>query len=213
MTNTTAHRDALLVRTAAELAASAVAAIGPDRWSAATPCADYDLRTLVDHLAWGALLSRSAAGRTPLDRDWSDPAPPPFLAGLAPEQWAPAIGRELRAAADAWADPGAWDGDTVMGTTPMPASVVGPMMLAEFAVHGWDVARSVGAPYGVPDDLGRVVLTAVEGMAQMGRDGGWYGPEVPVPADAPAFDRALGLAGRDPSWTPSNSDSGSRDRA
>jgi hypothetical protein len=49
------------------------------------------------------------------------------------------------------------------------------------------------------------VLTAVEGMAQMGRDGGWYGPEVPVPADAPAFDRALGLAGRDPGWTSTTS--------
>jgi uncharacterized protein (TIGR03086 family) len=203
MTNSTAHRDALLVRTAAELAASAVAAIGPDRWAAATPCADYDLRTLVDHLAWGAVLSRCAAERTPLDRDWSNPQPPPFLGGQAPEQWARAIERELRVAADAWATPGAWDGDTVMGTTPMPASLVGPMMLAEFAVHGWDVARTVGAPYEVPDELGRVVLTAVEGMAQMGRDGGWYGPEAPVPDDAPAFDRALGLAGRDPGWTPS----------
>lgn len=202
MTTTTVHPEAQQVRAAAELAASAVAAVGPDRWSAPTPCADYDLRTLVDHLAWAAVLSRNAATRTPLEHDWSVPAPPPFLAGLPPEQWAAALAPELRAAADAWAAPGAWDGETVMGTSPMPAAVVGPMMLAEFAVHGWDVARAAGAAYEVPDDLGRLVLTAVEGMAQMGRDGGWYGPEVPVPAGAPAFDRALGLAGRDPSWTP-----------
>jgi len=44
------------------------------------------------------------------------------------------------------------------------------------------------------------VLIAVAPLAQMGRDGGWYDPEVPVPADAPAFDRALGLTGRDPAW-------------
>jgi uncharacterized protein (TIGR03086 family) len=202
MTNTTAHRDALLVRTAAELAASAAAAAGPDRWSAPTPCTDYDLRTLLDHLAWAAVLSQNAATRTRLDKDWSRPGPPPFLDGLPEDAWTGALQRELRTAADAWAEPSTWDGDTLMGATPMPAAVVGPMMLAEFAVHGWDVARAVSAPYEVPEDLGRVVLTAVEGMAQMGRDGGWYGPEVAVPAEAPAFDRALGLAGRDPSWTP-----------
>jgi uncharacterized protein (TIGR03086 family) len=186
------------MRSAADLAASAVAATGTHQWSAATPCTDYDLRTLLDHLAWAAVLAQHAATRTRLDKDWSEPGPPPFLEGLPEEEWAPAIEKELRAAADAWAAPGAWDGDTVMAATPMPAAAVGPMMLAEFAVHGWDVARTVGAAYEVPDDLGRVVLAAVEGIAQMGRDGGWFGPEVPVPADAPAFDRALGLAGRDP---------------
>jgi hypothetical protein len=29
---------------------------------------------------------------------------------------------------------------------------------------------------------------------------GMYGPVVPVPADAPLFDRLLGQAGRDPAW-------------
>jgi uncharacterized protein (TIGR03086 family) len=202
MTNTTAHPAISQVRTAAELAASAVSAVRPEQWTAPSPCTDYDLKTLVDHLAWAAVLSQHAATRNPLERDWSNPGPPPFLAGLPPEEWAAPLAGGLRAAADAWTDPDAWEGETVMASSPMPASVVGPMMLAEFAVHGWDVARTAGAPYEVPDELGRLVLTAVEGMAQMGRDGGWYGPEVPVPADAPAFDRALGLAGRDPSWTP-----------
>jgi uncharacterized protein (TIGR03086 family) len=171
-------------------------------WDAPTPCPDYDLRALVDHLAWGTVLSQRAATRTPLEHDWSVPGPPPFLAGRQPQDWAAALAPELDAAADAWADPAAWEGETVMGTAPMPAAVVGPMMLAEFVLHGWDVARAAGAPYEVPEELGSAVLAAVQPLAAMGRDGGWYGPEVPVPADAPAFERALGLSGRDPAWAP-----------
>jgi Mycothiol maleylpyruvate isomerase N-terminal domain len=82
MTNPTTTPHAVSFRAAAELAASAVAAIGPDRWAAPTPCADYDLRTLADHLAWAAVLAEHAATREPLDHDWTTPTPPPFLAGL-----------------------------------------------------------------------------------------------------------------------------------
>jgi uncharacterized protein (TIGR03086 family) len=193
---------AAAVRAAARLAAGAVAAVPARSWSAPTPCPDYDVRTLVDHLAWGTVLSQRSATRTPFEHDWSSGAPAPFLEGRSVEVWGQALAPELEAAADAWADPAAWEGETTMGSAPMPASVVGPMMLAEFVLHGWDVARSVGARFDVPGPVGQAVLAAVEPLAGMGRDGGWYGPEVPVPADALAFDRALGLTGRDPSWTP-----------
>jgi hypothetical protein len=65
------------------------------------------------------------------------------------EQCAPPIAPELDAAADPWTAPAAWTGTTLMGPAPMPAAVVGPMMPAEFVLHGWDLARAVGAPYEV----------------------------------------------------------------
>ena len=190
------------VRAAADLASTALAAVTPDRLTAPTPCRDYDVRALLDHLAWAAVLSQRAAVRMPLEHDWSSLTPAPFLDGLPVEQWAAAVPAELDTAADAWADPAAWEGETLMGAAPMPAAVVGPLMLAEFVLHGWDLARAVGAPYDVPAALGEATLAAIEPIAQLGRDGGWFGPEVPVPADAPAVDRALGLTGRDPRWTP-----------
>ena len=186
------------VRDAADLASGPLRAVTPGQLTAPTPCGDYDVRALVDHLAWAAVLSQRAATRMPLEHDWSSLTPAPFLDGLPVEQWAAAVPAELDSAAAAWADPAAWEGETVIGSTEMPAGVVGPMMLAEFVLHGWDLAQAIGAPYDVPADLGEAVLAAVEPLASMGRDGGWYGPEVPVPADASAFDRALGLTGRDP---------------
>ncbi|MGY1839727.1 MULTISPECIES: TIGR03086 family metal-binding protein [unclassified Modestobacter] len=187
------------VRSAAELADSALAAVRPEHLSARTPCADFDVRALLDHLAWAALISQRSATRMPLDPPASG-RPAPFLDGLPPEQWAAAIVPELDAAADAWADRAAWEGDTVLGGATVPAAVVGPLMLSEFVLHGWDLARAVGAPLFVSAGLARTTLTAVEQLAPMGRDGGWYGPAVPVPADANPLDRALALAGRDPDW-------------
>jgi uncharacterized protein (TIGR03086 family) len=189
------------VRAAADLAAGPLRAVAADQLTARTPCTDYDVRAVIDHLAWAAVLSQRAATRTPFEHDWSSLTPAPFLDGVPVAEWAQRVPAELDTAADAWADPAAWEGETLMGTAAMPASVVGPMMLAEFVVHGWDLARAIGVAYDVPDDLGAAVLAAVQPLAQMGRDGGWYGPEVPVPAGAPAFDRALGLVGRDPAWS------------
>ena len=188
------------VRAASDLAAGPLRAVTADQLTAATPCGDYDVRALVDHLAWAAVLSQRAATRMPLEHDWSSLTPAPFLDGVPVERWAAAVPAELDTAADAWADPAAWEGETLMGTTPMPAEVVGPLMLAEFVLHGWDLARAVGAPYDVPAGLGEATLAAVEPLAQLGRDGGWFGPAVPVADDAPAVDRALGLTGRAPRW-------------
>jgi uncharacterized protein (TIGR03086 family) len=188
------------VRAASDLAAGPLRAVTTEQLTARTPCADYDVRALIDHLAWAAVLSQRSATRTPFEHDWSSLTPPPFLDGLPVEQWAAAVPAELDTAADAWADPAAWEGETLMGSAPMPAEVVGPMMLAEFVLHGWDLARAIGFSYEVPAELGEATLAAVQPLASMGRDGGWYGPEVAMPADATAFDRALGLTGRDPDW-------------
>jgi uncharacterized protein (TIGR03086 family) len=191
---------AAAVRAASDLAAGPLHAVTPEELTAPTPCGDYDVRALLDHLAWAAVLSQRAATRTVFEHDGSRLTPAPFLDGVPVEQWAAAVPAELDAAADAWADPAAWEGDTVLGGAAMPAAVVGPMMLAEFVLHGWDLARAIGVRYDVPAALGEATLAAVTPLAQPGRDGGWYGPEVPVPADAHPFDRALGLSGRDPAW-------------
>ena len=180
---------------AVALVVGAVRGADPAHFDDPTPCAEDTVRALVDHVASGMQLALDAARRE--QREWSD-GPSPVLAGLGEGEWARACAATGAAVAAAWADPAAWEGESAMATTPMPAAMIGSLMTAEFAVHAWDVAVATGQRVDVPPALGEAVLAAALGVAEMGREGGWYGPEVPVAADAPAFERALGACGRDP---------------
>jgi uncharacterized protein (TIGR03086 family) len=189
------------MRQSIDLALSAIRGADPARYGDPTPCADYAVRDVVNHLAFGFLLAHRSATREPWDPEWTASDRTPFLVGLAEQEWPKVCAEHADATARAWADPGAWEGESHMGGAPMPAALIGTMMTAEFVVHAWDLAVATGQPFDVPAGLGAVVLEGVTAMAPSGREGGWFGPEVPVRSDAPAFERALGASGRDPRWT------------
>lgn len=190
------------MRHSVDLAVAAIRGADPGRYGDPTPCADYAVRDVVNHLAFGFLLAHRSATREPWDPAWSAADRVPFLAGRPEEEWAEASAGQANATARAWADPAAWEGESHMGGSTMPAALIGAMMTAEFAVHAWDLAVATGQPLDVPAGLGAVVLEGVTAMAPAGREGGWFGAEVPVPPDAPVFVRALAASGRDPGWTP-----------
>lgn len=190
------------MRQSIELAVDAIRGADPARFGDPSPCSDYAVRDVVNHLAFGFLLAHRSATREPWDPAWNPADRTPYLVGLPEGQWAQACGDAAAATAAAWADPAAWEGEASMGGAPMPAAAIGTMMVAEFAVHAWDLAVATGRPVEVQDGLGAVVLEGVSAMAPAGRDGGWFRPEVAVPAAAPAFERALAASGRDPRWTP-----------
>ena len=189
------------MRQSIELAVEAIRGADPARYGDPSPCSDYAVRDVVNHLAFGFLLAHRSATREPWDPAWNPADRTPYLMGVPEEQWAQACADEAAATARAWDDPAAWEGEASMGGAPMPAAVIGTMMTAEFAVHAWDLAVATGRSVEVPDGLGAVVRKGVAAMAPAGRDGGWFGAEVPVPADAALFEQALAASGRDPRWT------------
>ena len=87
----------------------------------------------------------------------------------------------------------------------MPAEQLGVVALDEVVMHGWDLARATGQQFSCDPASTAAVLAFTSASARpenLHRREGMFGPVVEVPPDAPALDRALGFAGRDPAWTP-----------
>jgi uncharacterized protein (TIGR03086 family) len=186
----------LMPRAAAAMA-GVVRDVSPDALSAPTPCTDFTVRALVNHLLFFGP-SLAAAGR-------KEVVPPPAAAesdvDLTAGDWAADLLAMLDDMSASWSTQAAWDGATrVLGPTETPAPVIGGMLVGEIALHGWDLARATGHPYPLDDELVSYLLEQLTMSAEQGRQMGAYGPEVAVPATAAPFDKVLGLTGRDPAW-------------
>ncbi|GHG38084.1 MULTISPECIES: TIGR03086 family metal-binding protein [Amycolatopsis] len=175
-----------------------IAAAVPDL-SAPTPCAGYDVRGLLNHLLyWGPWLI--AAGRRA-----APPAPGggETEAALVTDDWLADLSKQTETLVSVFEPPAAWTGTTSLGSASMPSAVVGAMVLGEFVLHGWDLARASGQSCVFAPEAATAVYESAVAMGDQARSMGVYGPEVAVSGDASALERALGAAGRDPGWSPS----------
>ncbi|ALG11316.1 TIGR03086 family metal-binding protein [Kibdelosporangium phytohabitans] len=174
-----------------------VAAARPDQWSDPSPCAKWTARDVVDHavMMHGAMLA--PVGRT------LSPAPADALGAF----------RAARADVEALlADPvAAATGCRTPAGTVTAAEHVDQVLVDDLILHRWDLATALGLDATMdPAEVERMwaANTAIpaETMAKFRTPGAFgpgievFGPEVPVPPEAPTQDRLLGFIGRDPRW-------------
>ncbi|WP_409494510.1 TIGR03086 family metal-binding protein [Amycolatopsis sp. cmx-11-12] len=188
---------ALIAPAAAEFA-GILRGIGEPEFTARTPCAEYDVRALLNHLLyWGPWLE--AAGRK---------ASPPELvtgeaeAGLVGDDWLDALEKQTARLVEVFGTPAAWEGQTTFGGNQMPASMAGYMVLDEFVFHGWDLAKATGADFAVLPEVADAVHAIALEIGEQARAMKVYGEEVVVAEGATTLERALGATGRNPGWTP-----------
>lgn len=182
-----------------------------DQLPARTPCAAYTVGDLLDHLMGLTLAFRNAATKSTGAAGGEDDVPAPTsgpgevsAANLHPE-WRRRLPLRLDELAAAWKDPAAWEGTTEAGGVTMPAGVMGVVAANELVIHGWDLARATGQPFACDPNSAEAIYAFLSQSAdEEGGEGGegLFGPVVAVPPEAPLLDRAVGLSGRDPSWTP-----------
>ncbi|MCX4907290.1 TIGR03086 family metal-binding protein [Streptomyces sp. NBC_00878] len=162
------------------------------RLGAPTPCEEYDVETLVDHLVgWLLLFEARCHGR----EYEADPARHRSGADPAGEFRAAAAGLVA-----GWEKYGFDREVGVTGDSGLPAAMVLNMTLMEFAVHGWDLAVATGQPVPFTEREATEILARAEVTLppQYRGEGMAFGEIVPVAETASATDRLAGFLGRDP---------------
>jgi uncharacterized protein (TIGR03086 family) len=167
-----------------------IGAVPPDGWDAPTPCTEWDVRALVNHIVSGCLILTAATRADDTDQpDWTSDklGDDPLGAFRQSEQTFGAVMSEPEALTRTY--------DSVIGHEPGSAMV--RIRVAEHVSHGWDLARALGRPTDlVPDLAEQVQAFWWAGLGDSPRDGMPFDEAAAAPPGATAADRLAAYLGR-----------------
>jgi uncharacterized protein (TIGR03086 family) len=167
--------------------------VGPDQWDDDTPCTEWSVRDLVNHLTgehlWAPWLLRGATLEEVGHRFDGDV--------LGDDLWA-AWGRAAAASREAVHEPGAAAGRVHTSGGPTPAEEYLRQMTLDLTVHAWDLARGIGDVDRLDEELVALVWDYAREGAPSWQGFGMFDPPVEQPASASRQDRLVALLGRRP---------------
>jgi uncharacterized protein (TIGR03086 family) len=179
-----------------------VTGVRDDQLGESTPCTDYTLGDLLQHVRVLAE-AFTVSGRKEQPAGGSQP-PLPGDAALLTQDWRGETAAWLVQLAEVWAESAAWEGTAWIAGFEAPAEAVGITAANELVVHGWDVARAIGQEL-VLDDATlapcREFVAMMSGPGSEEARGDAFGPELPVTEGASVLDEVVAGNGRDPAWT------------
>jgi uncharacterized protein (TIGR03086 family) len=170
-----------------------VKAIGPSDWAAPTPCTDWTVYDLLNHLVsellWVPALLSGAAMDEVGDQFDGD------VLGADPVGvWTDAATN----AREAWLRPSALQATVDLSYGLVPATEYGWQTTLDLAVHGWDLAKGINEASPLHDELADALLEVFEPEVWRWQGTGIFAPPVLVAADAGAPARLLAMLGRHP---------------
>lgn len=169
-----------------------VHAVSDAQWEAPTPCSEWTVRDLVNHVTAEQLWIPPLVtdGRTVEDIGST------FNGDVLGTDPAAAWDEASAAAHTAFAVPGALNRTVRLSYGPALGSAYCSELIADCVVHTWDLARGIGADDRLPDGLVEFSLKEVVPYADGLAASGMYAAPVEIPAGADAQTRLLALLGR-----------------
>lgn len=168
-----------------------VDAVKDDQWHDATPCADWDVRELVNHIAADNLWVKPL-----MDGKTIPEVGDQFDGDVLGDDPAGVTRSSAEEASAAFAEPGAMERPVAVSYGPVPASVYAGHRFMDVLIHGWDLAVATGQDTALDPELVAACWEIVQPEAELFAASGMFGTTVDVPPDAPLQTRLLGLLGR-----------------
>ena len=166
-----------------------VAGVRSDQMDLATPCTDWTVRDVIDHVVKG----NSWAVANLASESGSAPRPGGDMVGDDPAAAFAASSAQMVAAFKA---PGALAKMLDLPFGRMPGAAFAGFRMGDLLVHGWDIAKATGQPTDFAPELNEAALAAARRTMTFDRAGSPFQPEQPVAAEAPAADRFAAFLGR-----------------
>jgi len=168
-----------------------VHAVRKDQWNHPTPCTDWDVRMLVNHVAVEQLWVPPLLGGSTV-AEVGDRLDGDQLGGDPVAAWDAAMRDSLAG----FGAPGALDTTVSLSSGDKPTAEYCWEMTTDALIHSWDLARGIGADETLDAELVAVVYEQILPIAEHLHETGMFDPPVPVPDDAPLQTKLLALFGR-----------------
>jgi uncharacterized protein (TIGR03086 family) len=171
-----------------------LANVKDDQLGDATPCADWSVKDLINHIIGGNFLfALSTSGKTV---DTSQPRPDFVGNG----NFLAAYEQASNAQIEGWRTDGVMELTMELPFGTMTGKDAIRIALLEAVVHGRDLAKATGQDYSIPDE---VALPMLEGLKKVMPGGKRppqmpFGDEIAVPDGAPVGDKLVAFLGREP---------------
>jgi uncharacterized protein (TIGR03086 family) len=180
-----------LYRRAVDMFGGLVHQVPDDGWKASTPCSDWDVHTLINHLVnedkWVAPL---LAGKT--IEEVGDAFDGDLLGADPKKAWEQAAQESVTAVAQ----DGVEERTVHVSFGEIPGRDYISQVLSDHVIHSWDLARGIGVDDSLDPELVEFVHTYLEPQAEAWRGAGAFGDKVEVPQDADQQTKLLALTGR-----------------
>ncbi len=184
--------DADQLAEAAAATEQVLVAITAAEWELPTPCSDWTVRELVQHVVAGNQLFADALGGATTN------APAVVGESSVEPDLVAAYRQSTAVLLEAFRRPGVLEQMVTVPFGTVPAPVALHLRIIELLVHGWDLARATGQQGAFPAGLADQELAfSRTALADMPADRRPFAAAQPVADDAPAIDRLVAQLGRE----------------